>query len=228
MLSTLRKKFVILTNPRDMVELTAPLTFIQLIFGQLPYTIIIGPETNQYECRTSTFGMCLCMGYFLFSIISLATYKHDIGEELRTGISREQNLIWLISFTTYSFCNFIVLLLRKDILRAYAKLLNQINAEFGEPHLRPFWRRINRTILAVTSIFLLYFVTTLVLAYDRILNSIRDSTNSSLSLIFLYVMPIMYQKLTLVQIVKMRLLIHWHFSYINQALSDVYRREKRK
>lgn len=228
MLSILRRKLVSLTNPKDLVELTAPLTIIQLIFGQLPYNIIKSPETNQYECRTSISGISLCIGYFLFSIMSLATYKHDVGEEVTTGISHVQFLIGFALWTTYSVCNFIVILLRKDTIRVYANLLNQITAVSGEPRRQPNWRRVRQTILALASIFLLHFVITGTLAYDRILNEVNNSTNSSISLIFLYIMPVIYFKLTILQFVEMMCLIHWHFSVIKQALNDVYRQEKGK
>lgn len=228
MLSGLRKKVFNWTNPRDMVELTAPLTFVQLISGQLPYTIIRSPKTNKYECQTSSAGICLFIGYILFYIVSLATYKQDIGEGLLTGITKESYLIRFALWTAFTICNFIVILLGKDTLRVYVSVLNNINVVYGEPQHRPYWRRTYRTIQAVTSGFLLHFAMTYYIAYYGILNSFKNSTNSTLHIIFVYVMPNFYLRLTILQIVKSMCLIHWHFSYINEALNGVYRQEKEK
>lgn len=213
MLSILRRKFLKLTNPRDTVELTASMTIIQVIFGQLPYDIKKLPETNQYECKTSIPGICLCVGYFLFSIMSLAFYKNDIGEELvRTGISYEQVLIGLAWRSIFSFCNSTVILLRKDTIRSYANLLNQISVVFGEPHRhrQPHWKRIHRTILALTSIIIVFF-----------------KLFSIFNILVRHACYLRYIILAILKFVQSMCLIHWHYSFINQALNDVYRQEKK-
>lgn len=194
-MTNFRQKFADLFDPRDMAATTAPFDFILLLFGQLPYKIIKSPETNLYECRTSTLGVCLCIGHLLAYIISFADYRIDeveVGQFIETTIAIYDLEGKIKGYGIMTVCNFIVVLLKWNIFRKYAHLLNKLDTTYNVSRRKPCLRKMYCIIVAKTAFFWLLIIIAAIVFDGMYRRSDAITENSSFSTVFVRSMPVIF------------------------------------
>lgn len=211
-------------NPRDLVALSAPFDFIQLLFGLLPYKIIKSPETNLYECQTSILGMCLCIGHLLSYLISVAGYRIDrfeVGQFIETTIATYDLEGKVKGYGIITVCNFVVILLNRNILRKYAHLLNKLDRVYNVSYRKPFLQKMYRTIVAIAAIFWLLVISAIIVFQGMYRRAVEIPENSSFSTLFVRSMPLVYEVIIVFQIAISHFHLYVQFCWINEVLSDV-------
>lgn len=214
------KALVRLMSPRDLAESTAPFSLLQLIFGQLPYNVIKSPKTKKYELRTSIPGMILCIGHLVLYISSLVIYLPIVYHFVETKMSSNAFMLTQLTYRTVTLCIFITTLLRRDLMKRYALLLNKIDVNFGETDRKFIYKRIFYTVTAIT-IFITALLLFTIIYVKGNAHLVRKSENSELTIPFVRFMPFVCMTLTDFHYAIIDLVFYWHICWLNKKLCSI-------
>lgn len=209
-----------LANPRDFVESTAPYSILQVIFGQLPYKVIKSPESKRYELRTSIPGMILCIGHFALYIASLAVHQLEMDQVVETKVSYYTIVAQHFISRAITVSIFTIALLRKDLMRRYVRLLNQLDGIYGETDRQFICKRIFYTVAAITTAMMALLVISII--YLRLsAHLVKTSKNSNLTILYTAIMPVIYLVIMVFQHFIIYFIIYWHYVWFNKRLADI-------
>lgn len=210
-----------LANPRDILASTAPFSFLLILFGQQPYKVIKSSETKQFELRTSIPGMLLCIGHFALYIASIWTYQFESYQVVETTLTTMSVIARQLISRAIAVAILATALLRRDLMKRYVRLLNQMDESFDETDRKFISRRIFYTVAAITISVTLFLITTIIYLQQSA-HLLKVSKNSKITYIFTSIMPAIYVMIMAFHRVIIYLIIHWHFIWFNEKLSYVH------
>lgn len=217
--------FVNLANPKDFVESTAPYSILQLIFGQLPYKVIKSPDTRKYELCTSIPGMILCIGHLALYIAALAVHQLEMEQVIETKVSYYAIVAQHFMSRAITLSIFAIALLRKDSLRRYVRLLNQLDGIYGEIDRQFICKKIFYTVTAITTAMVTLLIISMIYSHLSA-HLVNITKNSDFTVLYTGNMPVIYLVITAINHVIINLIIYWHYVWFNNKLAYIHRNEK--
>lgn len=158
-------------------------------------------------------------------IASLVVYQLEVDEVVETKVSYYAVIAQQLMFRAITVAIFTITLLRRDLMKRYVFLLNQMDVIFGETDRQFIFKRIFFTVAAITISFTALLITSIIYS-ELSAHLVKESINSVLTGYVIVLMPVVYSVVMVFHQVITSFIIYWHYVWFIGRLSNVYMQEK--